>query len=350
MLFGYPIAAVENNWLNECICSIITTIHTEITANSQWEFNWNSVLPMQYRSELQRKHGLQSRFSKYVNQIRSLKLRNLDLLVSAIATQNNIHDLLLLNRDYTSFESLPKRAAKALQEIFLFAYDLLTDLSIRDQQYRIIYEQIRYKVCPFCGLEPFDAPDEPRHDLDHYLLKDKYPFAAANLHNLVPACSRCNKSYKLMKDVLHNSSGTRRRAFYPYSDIHIQVSLNETDPFGTDNPLSPQWVIRLEPETEETITWDEVYNIRERYTQNVLDKTYRNWLDEFKSWNTSTTIQCTNATDLSDALNRYCQYLQECGYEDRAFLRHSVFQMLLSHCQRENLRVQAFLLDLLQDT
>ncbi|MCK7494405.1 MAG: hypothetical protein MZW92_26920 [Comamonadaceae bacterium] len=61
---------------------------------------------------------------------------------------------------------------------------LLTKIGIRDRRYQAIYKSAMYHMCPFCGCEYFDAPGAPREDLDHYLAKSRYPFAAVNLEIL----------------------------------------------------------------------------------------------------------------------------------------------------------------------
>ena len=94
-------------------------------------------------------------------------------------------------------------------------------------------------MCPFCGCEYFDAPGAPREDLDHYLPKSLYPFAAANLRNLVPMGMKCNERYKLAQDILRDAAGVRRRSFDPYAERQIKVILDNSVPLAARTAKRP---------------------------------------------------------------------------------------------------------------
>jgi len=60
--------------------------------------------------------------------------------------------------------------------------------------------KINNPLCPFCGLTTLEKDSSNhRDDYDHYLPKEKYPFNAVNLKNLLPMCSDCNKNGKKSK-------------------------------------------------------------------------------------------------------------------------------------------------------
>jgi len=98
--------------------------------------------------------------------------------------------------DCVELADLPETIREPAKELFVFAFGLLTDFGVRAAQYRVIYDSTPDKVCPFCGIEGFAAPAAPSEDFDHYLPKSRFPFAAVNLWNLVPAGSDCNRKYK----------------------------------------------------------------------------------------------------------------------------------------------------------
>lgn len=60
------------------------------------------------------------------------------------------------------------------------------------------YANVRY--CPYCNADTVYALNIDgipiRSDLDHFFPKDKYPFLAISIYNLIPACTRCNRSLK----------------------------------------------------------------------------------------------------------------------------------------------------------
>ena len=93
-------------------------------------------------------------------------------------------------------------------------FTLLTALDVCQAHYSQLWAQLAVPVCPFCGQGDLDHSNLPAEDLDHYLSRKIYPFAAANLHNLAPMCSRCNMDYKGAKDVLSGTGGIERHYAY----------------------------------------------------------------------------------------------------------------------------------------
>ena len=124
-------------------------------------------------------------------------------------------------------------------------------------------------ICPFCGIFPIDGEfDETRDAFDHFLPKSKYPFNSINLKNLIPSCHKCNSSYKLGKDPVHDDLGNRKKTFYPFSTNHpqIEVSLsiahNKWDQF-----IDEDIYISFGPNTfsEELETWNTLFHVKQRY-------------------------------------------------------------------------------------
>ncbi|QHS12691.1 hypothetical protein [Shewanella sp. Arc9-LZ] len=135
-------------------------------------------------------------------------------------------------------------------------------------------------ICPFCGLNAYkNVFGSRREDLDHYLFKGKYPFAAANMWNLVPTCSECNQDYKKTKDVLFDA-GVRTEAYYPYRKIggvNLKVNLN----IGFDNKTPDAWNIHITPkiaaELKQVENWVRIYGITRRY-KNEIAAEHDNWI------------------------------------------------------------------------
>jgi hypothetical protein len=118
----------------------------------------------------------------------------------------------------------------------------------------------------------------------HYLPKSLYPFAAANLRNLVPMGMKCNKRYKLAQDILRDTAGVRQRSFDPYAERHLKVVLDNSVPFGGADGQTPDWQIDFDPDAVECTTWDNVFHVRERIKRDVLDSSFWQWLRDFSAW------------------------------------------------------------------
>jgi hypothetical protein len=345
LLFGYPIEATANNWLHDCVVEAVKNVHAAIDATKKYPA-WPKILPAAFQEKLKPRTGLRDRVRAYDRAVRKLEKADQDIILAALLDQNRIPELLSGVCDCKSLEELHVGIRVPIKDLFEFTYDLLTDFEVRDQHYQAIYTAALSKTCPFCGTEYFEAPGMPREELDHYLAKSRYPFAAANLRNLVPMGHRCNTSYKLAKDLLYRDNGTRRVAFDPYNHNEIRVVLDKSKPFDGTTPNTPKWVIDFVPDAPAVQTWDEAFSIRERYRKNNLDPHYSDWLKEFQAWARSANLQANTDEILLDALRRYEECLARSGINDRAFLKFAVFSMLRRHCELGNQRLKKQLRDL----
>jgi hypothetical protein len=203
------------NWLHDAIAESIKSIHKNIDNGEDFP-PWPEILPKGTHGHLRSRHGLRERLKVYDAVARKLDHSSRASLLEALEQTNRIADLVSGTGDCTTTDGLPESARAAIKSLFHFAFELLTDLGVRDRSYRIVYQAIQ-RVCPFCGVEPFEKPGAPREDLDHYLNKDLYAFASANLRNLVPMGTKCNSKYKLSANILRRADGTRRTAFDPYN-------------------------------------------------------------------------------------------------------------------------------------
>lgn len=345
MLYGYPAEAVAENWLHEALCTVVNTINAKAAANEKLP-DWPEIIPDTKREALKRKTGLESRIENLNKAFIKLTPDEKTAVLTALADQNNISALTGCQCDCLTIEELPALVQNEIKDLFVFAFGLLTDLEIRDRHYAIIYNAAVHHVCPFCGLEFFDAPGQPREDYDHYLLKDVYPLAAANLRNLAPMGGKCNSGYKKMQDILKNSDGTRRRSYDPYNNPGVAVSLDGSVPFEGNNG-QPRWKIEFAPATEESTTWEEVFHIRDRYIKNVLDPDFKSWLRTFGTWCRSAKVAPTTGEELISALDSYIVTLEDQGLSDRAFLKAAVFRMMKKYCIKDHQRLIEFLLSAL---
>jgi hypothetical protein len=358
MLFGYPLAATSENWLHECLCEILQLIHSCIETGKPVPL-WPDIIPLtnipeSYRETMKRRNGLMKRLNTYHQKVKNLTTGKRRQILQILDNQNQIALLLSCQHNCEEISVLPQTVRKSITDLFTYAFDILTDLGVRDNQYRNIYEVIPAKVCPFCGNEPFDNPDSPRESFDHYLSNSKYSFAAANLRNLVPMGNKCNSRYKLAQDILRKDNGTRRKSFDPYNHKTVTISLDNSQPFAgtigrTSEPL-PKWEIDFSVSSEEVDTWDEIFHIRERYKRDILDEAFNNWLNGFRSWYRDPRKNIPDSDQKwIDAIEGYALYHESLGFEDRAFLKAAVFRMLHIHCKNGNQRLLNFIKNVVID-
>jgi hypothetical protein len=351
MLFGYPINATADNWLHECFCEVIQLIHHNVAIGKTPD-EWSEVIPVQYRdrlkSRLQGRGKLGSNLKDYQEALEKLTTIEQDRILKAFNEQNQIALLLSCQCDCEAITDLPFGIQKPVEVLFKYAFELLEDLEIRKNHYQIIYRSIPSRICPFCGDENFAAlgsQGSRREALDHYLLKNSYPFAAANLRNLVPMGYKCNSQYKNTKDLLYKDDGTRRRSFDPYNHATVVISLDNSQPFTglrgeLQEPL-PQWQIDFGSNSEEIDTWNDVFFIRDRYS-NLLNDEFKNWFEIFCQW-CKRRINPQSDIALIDAIEQYADDRVLDGFGERAFLKAAVFKMLYIHCQKGNQRLIDFI-------
>ena len=338
MLFGYPIEATQNNWLHDCLLDAVRNIHAAVGAEKAYPV-WPEILPEARRAMLRRRTGLRDKLEAYDKAIRKLPKVDQGAVLEAFASANRISDLLSGVHDCATIDSLPEVVREPVETLFGFAFNLLTDLDVRDRHYAAIYAAAPEHMCPFCGTEYFDAPGAAREAIDHYLAKSRYPFAAANLRNLVPMGHKCNSNYKLASDLLRRADGSRRVAFDPYNHTRIEVLLDESDPFNGVTEHTPNWQIRFDPDAPAVLTWDEVFSVRERYRRDHLDPSYSNWLGLFGKWVRRHELPTDTDEALVEAIKRFEAFWTDNGMQDRAFLKAAVFRMLRRLCEAGHRRL-----------
>jgi hypothetical protein len=354
MLFGYPINATVDNWLHECFCEVIQSIHNNL-ASEKIIKEWSEVIPVKYRnrlkSRLKGRGKLGDNLTNYQVALVKLSAEEQNQILQAFNDQNKIALLLSCQCNCEAITDLPLDIREPVKLLFKYAFELLSDrnLEIRDKHYHQIYKSIPSHICPFCGdenLSPLGSQGSRREALDHYLLKDSYPFAAANLRNLVPMGYKCNSQYKNTKDLLYKIDGTRRRAFDPYNyHTTIAVSLDDSQPFagikGELNAPLPKWQIDFGSNSEEIDTWNDVFYIRDRYSS-MLNDEFKSWFEFFCQW-CKRRINPQSDLALVDAIELYSQDRASEGFGERAFLKAAVFKMLHLHCQKGNQRLIDFI-------
>jgi hypothetical protein len=356
MLFCYAAEAYNDNWLHEALLTILIDGIDRLDSGRQVAA-WPDCIPEQRRAALSAKTGLRDRCATFFAAYDGLAIEGRTATKGAVSLQNAIPELYDGHTACVRLSDLPEAIHEPAKELFRFAFKLLTAVGLRDEHYKKVYENLKYRVCPFCGVERLDAPSTPREDLDHYLPISIYPFAGSNLRNLSPMGGRCNSSFKHTADVIFDTAGARRRCSDPYSGPSFRISLRGSEPFeGQVVKLikCPRWVIEIEgddADADAAATWDNVFSIRERYITSHLNPEFRDWVSHFAKWCVRSGTPLTDTAEAVAALSDYVEITIQEGLADSAFLKRAVFSMLRDRCASGNLsmRLTEWLIDLVSN-
>lgn len=345
---SYPLAAANENWLHDSIVHIIDEIHSYLNKSLKVP-SWDKLLPnnilQSNRDSIKKSTGLKKRFKKYEHEVSLLTTPQRQNISKNINDENDIVGLIsgygALRSPIGAFASVEE----ILRDIFVFAFGLLTTMGVRDRQYRLIFNSIPSKICIFCGFGRMKSPQESRQDLDHYLPKSIYPFAAANMRNLVPACIDCNRDYKNDIDVI---SGSKRDiAFDPYNSLITEICLKDSLPFEGIDQKIPAWTITFEPNTGATENWDRIFCIKIRYSRDLLNHGFDRWINSFFKYciREKTTMNVGPSKPLH-VLQEYYELIRTMDHVGVDFLKVNVFEMLIHHYQGNNIKVINFIDDI----
>lgn len=351
MLKCFPIEATQENWLHETIVGVILELHArldrgEVIARNQEA--WLLLIPEDIeelkRQKLIASSGVRDRVFAYAAEVELLLPLDRPRVLAVMESQNRVPELLLGGEEISSLKDDFPGVHEKVKELFIFCFKKLTDFKVREQQYHIIFSGLAEKTCPFCGIERVMNPEETAQDQDHYLAKSVYPFAAANMRNLVPMCRCCNRDYKKAKDVLRCEQGNRRRAFDPYACEPPTVSLLNSKLDANNDSLLPEWQVDFLPNTEEAETWDNVFDIRTRYKRDVLDQNFRRWIGDFSKKCTKDRYRNLIPVDMTDdqvkdRLRFYFEDKAEIPSIREGFLEPKIFEYLLAEFESGNERV-----------
>ena len=289
---------------------------------------WPACIELAHRETLQPKTGLRDRYNTLVDVSVNMTPPQLQHALGLCNAQNDLPNIFDGNTFCQTINGLPELFVEALKDFYKFGFNLLTQTGVRDDQYQIIYDHLENKICPFCGIEPFEAPIEPRHDLDHFLAVSLYPFAGTNLKNLVPMGDRCNSAHKRAVDILISNQGIRRRVFDPYGQSVASLSLINSQFYSdTGNTIEPIWDVDL-GDTVESRTWDEVWNIKRRYAESHLTPEYPTWLNLFGRWCKRRELDLSVGDTAEIALQDYSEDLSLEGFANKAYLKKAFFQFI----------------------
>lgn len=341
MLFTYPVAAAETNWLHECLSEVIRQGVTAIDAGSQVP-PWLTCLPDQRRDRLRRFTQLGERLTAFFDCYADLAPQERNRVRQAIEDQNEFSELFNGGRVAELRDELPGRIGTVAEELFEKAFKMLGPLGIRDANFERFIELVEHRLCPFCGCEYFEGVERvldaegqerlvgKREPLDHYLALSLYPFAGANARNLIPIGWRCNSSYKGAQDVLRTRAGARRFCFDPYDATPAKVSLLGTRLYARARGL-PEWQVDLVGDPDRAATWDDVFDIRRRYATYYLDSIYEGTRKSFGLL--SRKYPLIVGGDVVGGFEKLADLSRVKGLDGRGFLETAVYELLIARCR-----------------
>src|SRR6266498_999465 len=117
MFFGYPIAATAENWLHECLCEMVLTVHASVEAGEDIP-DWPAIIPAAYRGRLKSKWGLRDRLQTYAGAAEQLTPEQLAQVEVCLIQQNDIAELLNDDCDCEILTDLPEDIREPAEDLF----------------------------------------------------------------------------------------------------------------------------------------------------------------------------------------------------------------------------------------
>jgi hypothetical protein len=335
VLFSYSPDGFQDNWLHDALVAMLAGDFDRIDAGQPPQ-SWPDCIPADHRATLESRPGLRARRQTLLDAYEALGNAQRTSVRGAMARQNELPAMLGDGLSCIRLNQLPEAIRMPIKDMFEFAFRLLTDFGLRDRNYERIYDALSYKICAFCGVEILDAPGQKREPLDHYLPIALYPFAGTNFRNLAPMGNKCNSRYKLQQDIISDAAGNRRSCCDPYDSPPITLSLSGSRPFEGElvNLIRcPEWVIQWEGGDQSKLqTWENVFDISERYRASSLNPNFRDWIDHFGQWAAWKAQPVDTCAGVRDALLEFAEIVVPEGLADSAFLKRATMRMLAHRC------------------
>lgn len=338
MLFSLPPAALACNWLNEKVIEALILGLDAIDAGGQ-PAAWPDCLPGDRREVLRRRRGLRPKLESFWQEYSHLDAAGRQAVRHAISRQTELPAIFSDALPCLKLSQLPESIRQSADGLGDYLFGQLSEIlegdrCLRDTHYQHIHNS-RIRTCPFCGLNYFRPYGAPRNALDHLMAISHYPFAAADLRNLPPACHECNSTYKGAADVLSDDAGGRRICSDPYAGPTYILSL-QGSVWGAGNIVRgrrmPQWLVTfLGGPHLQANTWDAVYKVKSRYLS-TLDADFHSWIESFATWFVREHGRDHAPNFVVQQLPRYINNVIQGKFEDRAFLKAEAFRVVETAC------------------
>ncbi|HAT41055.1 MAG TPA: hypothetical protein DCS87_04925 [Rheinheimera sp.] len=289
----FPIEPVDTNmvYLNEVLKHFINR------AVSLSQYRKASLFPADFIPVHDNpKNAIESKFRAVFSQINNLNFQQRNRLKRMYANHQRTKRLCQGHIAIIDFSVYPDGFKKALKSLGEYLYiSGLKNVQIKNlaiQKYgnnnstlydhSLAFKRVNGSICCFCGIQEYEEqlPNTSRTKwrpaYDHYLPKEKYPFAAVNFQNLIPCCYQCNSKAKGSIDPCNCDTTGRKKAKHPF-DSSPPLGLKfkfVSEKLAADQP----WVVELKDELDEAHqSWNRVYKIKERVSAR-LNAHYVAWL------------------------------------------------------------------------
>lgn len=172
----------------------------------------------------------------------------------------------------------------------IFSYSEWT--SMKNEWRRKLLIATGIQICPYCDRQYITAFSDAQTtaELDHFLLKDRYPLFSLSLFNFIPSCHICNALFKHEKE-LHtypyspNAEGNTHFVLVPsnttpyteYTDLLVDLILEKSEVQfdiiqqikDKDDAKDTQVLEGLESDIK-TLRLNEVYAVHQEYVRDLL--------------------------------------------------------------------------------
>ena len=258
---------------------------------------------------------------EYISKGNISHIPNLLRIAFLICLLQNLKNILIGNMDFLRFfirkittepflcETLnDKSLLDDLNKIF-FKYGY--EQKVKEIAYKLI-EQLNIKTCPYCNINYAYVlrKGNIRPQLDHFFPRDKYPFFAISLANLIPSCPVCNhKKGNKFDDNLRspfkiNSFEDFKFTFIPDKDLTSLIAIS-LDVIEKNLRID---FIKGNPQNINTFALKERYNQHKDIVAEIILK--EKLINEAKEKMDSNVISSLLPEDKKDIYRLiYCNYL-----------------------------------------
>lgn len=185
----------------------------------------------------------------------------------------DIAEISVIKAEFDAIKKITKNDAdKAFKD------DIIKDLgysTLRSKFYPKYFKRLGIKSCVYCNSQLCITVDQEgkklvaRHQVDHYISKDKYPCLCIALFNLYPVCGSCNnkKSTKSLQFQLYAEEKAIKESDYKFS---IKDKDNVVPKYLSNrNPDVIEVLFNEPPANAEDRTLNQLFSIKSLYNTQI---------------------------------------------------------------------------------
>lgn len=279
---------------------------------------------------------LRGHFEDFFNIYKSLTDKQRQLLIIRFSDAQYINAILedvFINGNELQAKSIPLKLRPSAKRLFKYLYKTtLGSFGNVKDHYRNLYKLLPSKTCPFCGIERLNPPSLRKQDYDHILIQSKYIYTSVNMNNLVPMGTECNRNFKGSKDVIYG--GTKRVVYYSPFIVHypITISLSGSIP-PQDFDQDGNWIVKIHPDNIHTKRWDAVFKIKKRYSEQMLNGCYKEWMNDYKIYVKKQGLP-TNSVEARSLFKDLADMLLQNPLSEPSLVKGAFYQFLSTYTHR----------------